>query len=111
MTTFDVAAILLGLASLLPSFNFRTLRLPPTIAMLVAGLVGALVITLLDRFAPNAGVSTHLIDKVNFSSLLMDGMLGFLLFAGSLTVDFYDLRRNLSSILTLASVGVLLSTA
>ncbi len=41
----------------------------------------------------------------------MKGILGFLLFAGSLTVDFRELREHLRTVLTLATAGVLLSTA
>jgi CPA1 family monovalent cation:H+ antiporter len=38
-------------------------------------------------------------------------MLGFLLFAGALHLDLHDLRRQRAVIFTLASVGVLISTA
>jgi CPA1 family monovalent cation:H+ antiporter len=114
MTMFDLTAILLVMAAVFAYINFRTLRLPPTIAMLVAGLLSALAITLFDRIDPDAGIAVHvqrLLANLNFSSLLMNGMLGFLLFAGSLTVDYQDLKENLGSVLTLATVGVVISTA
>jgi CPA1 family monovalent cation:H+ antiporter len=82
--------------------------------MLIAGLLGALSITLFDRLFPGVGIGVQverLLSNVDFSALLMNGMLGFLLFAGSLTVDFQDLKRHLGSVLTLATAGVLISTA
>jgi CPA1 family monovalent cation:H+ antiporter len=114
MTMFDVAAVLLSLAALLAYVNFRTLRMPSTIAMLVAGLFGAAAIMVSDRLFPSLGIAQdveRLLGNLNFSSLLLNGMLGFLLFAGALTVDFQDLRQSLGSVLTLATVGVLISTA
>ena len=82
MTMFDLTAVLLVMAAVFAYVNFRTLRLPPTIAMLVAGLLSALAITLFDRIDPDAGIAVHvqrLLANLNFSSLLMNGMLGFLL--------------------------------
>lgn len=113
MTMFDVAAVLLVLAALLAYVNFRTLRIPSTIAMLIAGLVGAGAIIMSDRLVPHLGIALNverLLDDLDFSSLLMNGMLGFLLFAGALTVDFQDLKESLGSVLTLATIGVLIST-
>jgi CPA1 family monovalent cation:H+ antiporter len=114
MTMFDAAAVLLALAASLAYLNHRTLRLPSTIAMLIAGLIGALVITISDRIVPYLGIARgveRLLGDLNFSSLLMNGMLGFLLFAGALTVDFQALKESLGSVLTLATAGVLISTA
>jgi CPA1 family monovalent cation:H+ antiporter len=114
MSTFDLTAILLVVAGALAYLNFRYFRLPSTIAMLVAGLLGAIVFLISDHLVPSLGIGArvqHLLADMDFSGLLMNGMLGFLLFAGSLTVDFQQLKRNLSPILTLATIGTLISTA
>lgn len=114
MTMFDLAAVLISVAAALAYLNFRTLRIPATIAMLLAGLTGAVGISIVDRILPLIGLSArvaHLLDNVNFSALLMNGMLGYLLFAGSLTVDYQELKKSLTGVMTLATVGVLLSTA
>lgn len=111
---FDLAAILLGLAAMLAYLNYRFFRLPATIAMLVAGLLGAMLLMLSDHLLPGLNIASQVASRladVNFAGLLMNGMLGFLLFAGSLTVDVQHLRPNLGTILTLSSVGVLISTA
>lgn len=113
MTTFDLTAALLSITALLAYVNLRTLRLPPPIAMMLAGLFGAVVLTIADKALPNLEIAGHILRvlaNVNFSSLLLKGMLGFLLFAGSLTVNFHDLRESFGTVITLASVGVILST-
>jgi CPA1 family monovalent cation:H+ antiporter len=114
MTGLDIAAVVLGLSAVLAYVNFRTLRLPATVAMLLAGILGAVAITLVDRAAPRLGIGAHveqLLQDVDFSSLLLNGMLGFLLFAGSLTIDVHELRKRLGTVATLASAGVIISTA
>ncbi|MGE5235436.1 MAG: cation:proton antiporter, partial [Acidobacteriota bacterium] len=52
----------------------------------------------------------HLLATVDFSQVLMEGMLSILLFAGALHIDIADLARGKSAIGILATVGVLLST-
>ena len=49
--------------------------------------------------------------KVEFQNVLMDGMLAFLLFAGALHVDVGVLRRRALVVGSMASIGVVLSTA
>jgi len=109
----DVAALLLIAVAVLGFLNYRFLKLPPAIAMLVAGLLGGVAIVVSDQLWPRLGIAARLAPVaggVDFSTLLMKGMLGFLLFAGSLTVDYHELRQHLRTVLTLATVGVLLST-
>lgn len=114
MSTFDLAAVLLGMTAVLAYVNFRTLRIPATIAMLLAGILGAVAVTVVDRAVPHLQIAAHVesvLRNVNFSALLLNGMLGFLLFAGSLTVKLDDLKRSFGIVITLASAGVLISTA
>jgi CPA1 family monovalent cation:H+ antiporter len=50
------------------------------------------------------------VAHVDFSEALLNGMLSFLLFAGSLHVDIDELREHRITIAILATVGVLIST-
>ena len=109
----DVAALLLTAVAVLGFLNYRFAKVPPAIAMLVAGLLGGVAIVVSNQLWPQLGIAARLAPLsggVDFSTLLMKGMLGFLLFAGSLTVDYQELRQHLRTVLTLATVGVLLST-
>lgn len=114
MNLLDLVAVLLVTAGAIAFVNYRLVKLPPAVAMLAGGMVGAVAILAADRVWPNAGLDAaiaRLLADVDFSTLLMNGMLGFLLFAGALTVDIAHLREQLGPVLTLATVGVLLSTA
>ncbi|BCD92473.1 hypothetical protein fh0823_26120 [Francisella halioticida] len=51
-----------------------------------------------------------MLNSVDFKEVVLRGMLGYLLFASAMHLSFVDLKKHLSRILTLASVGVLIST-
>jgi len=54
--------------------------------------------------------ATSLTQEFDFSVLLIDVMLPFLLFAGAISVDVHELLKDKVTILLLASFGVLFST-
>ncbi len=114
MELLDVSGILLALAAALAWINHRFLRLPTTIGLMLLALLAALAALLIERYvAPGWGIgawSHRLIDAVDFNQALMQGMLGFLLFAGSLHVQLSDLRRQTVIVALLATGGVALTT-
>jgi CPA1 family monovalent cation:H+ antiporter len=92
--------------------NHRFLRLPSTIGLLLIGLAASAVVLVLGRFLPGLQTAAvGLVGQVDFDEALMDGFLGFLLFAGALHVDLDDLSRQKGVIALLAAVGLLISTA
>ena len=50
------------------------------------------------------------VEQVGFDRALLDGMLGFLLFAEAMEIDLNDLRIDRAPIAVLATLGVLIST-
>ncbi len=113
MTLFQLAALFLTLVAATGWLNARLLRLPPGVAMLAAGLIGAGALTLLREAAPQAwGVAplAKAIGGIDFAQTVVGYMLGFLLFAGAMQVDLNELRRRRLAVLTLATLGVLAST-
>lgn len=114
LNIFDTAAILLSLAAFFAYVNHRFLRMPFTIGMMISGLIGSLGVLLIDFVMPAWGIGDTIrsaILGIDFHESLMHGMLSFLLFAGALHVDLAGLIRHRGPILTLASVGVAISTA
>ena len=98
MNLFDIAAALITLAALFGYLNHRFLRLEPTIGLMLIGLISSLVVIVLDQVYPELGVAAvmrGLLGNIDFNEALMHGMLGFLLFAGSLHVnlDFFSQRK------------------
>jgi len=112
VSTFDLAAAFMALVAAGGWINARTLKLPHAVAMLLVGLIGAGAVLALGQVAPDAarGV-TDAVRSVDFARTVLGYMLGFLLFAGAMQVDLSELRRQRLSVFTLATVGVLASTA
>jgi Na+:H+ antiporter len=109
----DVAAVLISVTALFAWLNHRFLRLPSTIGVMGIALVFSLVLLVLGLLGYGSlrAQAEALVAQVDFSTVLMQGMLSVLLFAGSLHVDLDELRSRRLPIAVLATVGVLLSTA
>lgn len=111
MNAFATAALLISLAALFGYLNARFMRLPPTIGLMALALGVSLILVAL-HFAglAVADAAQRLLKGVDFRSLLFDGLLGYLLFAGSLQVTLKHLVEVRWQVLSLATLGVLGST-
>ena len=112
MDIFDTAALLITLAALFSYVNHRFLRIPTTIGIMIISLVlslGLLVLHALGWTVPEQQAE-RLVGGIDFHETLMEGMLSFLLFAGALHINLDDLRQQKWVVLSLATVGVVLST-
>jgi CPA1 family monovalent cation:H+ antiporter len=110
---FDIAAICLALTALLAYLNHRFVRLPTTIGVMVIALTISLGILILDLFGLDFGLRQYeesLVASIDFSEVLMQGMLSFLLFAGALHIDLGALRARRWQVGLLAIGGTVLST-
>ena len=110
--TRDIAT-LLGLTAIIGYVNHRFLRLPRTIGLVLIAMVASLLALGIDNLIPGwgvgPGVRAVLLD-IDFSDVLMQGMLGFLLFAGALHVDLGQLAKRGWAIAALATGGLMVST-
>jgi CPA1 family monovalent cation:H+ antiporter len=110
----DIAASLLVLTALLSYVNQRWLRLPTTIGVMATSLALSLSLVGLDAVGLASGLHDReqgLIRSIDFSELLMQGMLSLLLFAGALHVDVKSLRDYRWQVGVLAFIGTAVSTA
>jgi CPA1 family monovalent cation:H+ antiporter len=110
VSSFELAALFLGLVALGGWLNARTVKLPHGVAMLFVGMAGALAL-LAARWAWPGAIAIDAIARVNFAQAVLGYMLAFLLFAGAMQVDLSELRRRRLSVWTLATVGVVATTA
>ncbi|MDH5708244.1 MAG: sodium:proton antiporter [Hylemonella sp.] len=109
----DIAAVCLVVTALLAYLNHRFVRLPTTIGVMVIALVLSLSIVALDAtgLVPSLRLyEESLLRSIDFSGVLMQGMLSLLLFAGALHVDLSELKTLRWPVASLAVVGTLLST-
>jgi CPA1 family monovalent cation:H+ antiporter len=112
-STSDLFALLLVISAGLAYLNYRALKLPLTVGLLVGAVAGTLVLIALDAVLPGVGIKPAirgLIASIDFPATLLNGFLAFLLFAGALHVDFADLFARKWTILALATLGTVLST-
>ena len=113
MTPFHVAAMLVVLTASFAALNYHLLRLPTTIGLVIIALAASAATMAVDALYPAFGIADTIraqIEAIDFNQTLMDGMLGFLLFAGALHVDFDDLKEQRWIVAVMASLGVALST-
>ena len=109
-----LSAMILSLSVVFGLINHHWLKLPHTIGVVVMALLASLGVIAIDALAPALGLGAALrkaVAGIDFYNTLMQGMLGFLLFAGALHVDLDDLVRRGWAIGLLATLGVLISTA
>lgn len=114
LSLLQVVAILLTITAVFAWANFKFLKLPNTIGLLVMGLLASLVLIGLEFAFPQVPLFhqlTDIVQRIDFSQALLDGMLAFLLFAGALHVDFSELRDRSWAIGCMATLGVVISTA
>lgn len=109
----DVPALFLVVTALLAYVNHRFIHLPGTIGVMAIALVISLAIVGLHSLGVDHGLNAFeksLLGSIDFSDVLMQGMLSFLLFAGALHVDLGILREYRWQIAVLAIVGTCAST-
>jgi CPA1 family monovalent cation:H+ antiporter len=113
LSPFDAAAVLIVVAAGLGYLNQRFLRLQASVGLTFMGAVASLIVIGLDAVLPGAHLSATLatfLKGVNFSSVLLNGMLSYLLFAGALHIDWLDMKRAGWPILVLSTVSTVVST-
>ena len=109
MNPFELVAALMTVVALAGWLNVNTLHLPHGVAMLIAGLVGASALFVLQWLFPQFEVGRQISDYINhidFVTTVTGYMLAFLLFAGAMQVDLSEMRRRWASVAALATLGV-----
>ncbi|RPJ48755.1 MAG: sodium:proton antiporter [Betaproteobacteria bacterium] len=110
---FDIAAICLVITALLAYVNHRFVGMPTTIGVMAAALLFSLMLVGLDALGLAYGLRQYeesLLRSIDFSDVLMQGMLSYLLFAGALHVDLSELKAYRWLVGGLAVCGTLLAT-
>jgi len=111
MNLIESLSLIITLAALLAYINIKVLKLPATIGLMVLALLLSLVILLTSSIAPTwTSFARSSLIQLNFSDLLLEFMLGFLLFAGALHTDIEKLRRAKGPIIVFATIGTIIST-
>lgn len=111
MQVYNLITIIIVLTAAFGYINFRFLKLPATIGIMIISIVASLGIVGIGLFSPNFfKKTTDIISTVDFHTALMKVMLSFLLFASAIHIDINKLKKESTSIITFSTIGVLLST-
>ena len=111
LTILEISAIFLSITALLTYVNHRFVGLPTTIGVMVISIllsIGAIFLGFLG-FDQLIDYEVSLLEQLDFTEVLLDGMLSMLLFAGALHVNISDLKRYKLPIGILAGFGTIVS--
>lgn len=110
MSLFSIITILVVITALFAYINSRFLKLPDTIGMMIISLVFSLLLIVSGLIFPAIiDFAKGFISNIDFSKVLLDIMLSFLLYAGALHTDGSLLKANRLSITVFAILGVIIS--
>ncbi|MFZ1321519.1 MAG: sodium:proton antiporter [Ignavibacteria bacterium] len=111
MELFPLLSVLIVLSAGFAYINFRFLKLPNSIGLMLVSLIFSLIIILIGQiYPPLTDLLTTNLKDINFSELLLEGMLSFMLFAGAIHIKYEDLKSESLTILLFSTVSVILST-
>ena len=111
MNFFHVVSVLIVLSAAFGYINYRFLRLPHTIGMMLIALITSLGLIGLGYL--NIGFKQEVVDAlkgIDFSYVLLNVMLSFLLFAGAINVNSKKLLEQKYPVMIFATLGVITST-
>ena len=108
---FVLLSVLVSIAALFSFVSYRILRLPLTVGVMVLSLCSSLLLIVLSHSFPglhNAAVA--IVADIDFTQVVLHGMLAFLLFVGSLHLNLTQLAKDKLPVATLAFFSTILST-
>jgi CPA1 family monovalent cation:H+ antiporter len=111
MNAFSLFALLITMAALFSYINHRFLKLPTAIGLMALTLVGSMLLIAGNVVFPGiAAQAARIVSSIDLNTAFLKGMLGFMLFAGALHVDFTKLVTVRWPVLLFSTVGVMTST-
>ncbi|MBU0697291.1 MAG: sodium:proton antiporter [Bacteroidetes bacterium] len=111
MSLYHTFSILIVVSAVFAYLNFRYLKLPPSIGLMLIALIASLGLVIVGNLYPSIlGDVTVLLERFDFSELLLGSMLSFMLFAGAIHINIEDLRKEKISVIMFSTFSVVIST-
>ena len=105
MQLYNLITIIVVLTAVFGYINFRFIKLPGTIGIMLISLVASLFVIAIDYKVPSFFVAS-----IDFDKALMNVMLSFLLFAGAIHINVRKLSQERIAVITFSTIGLLIST-
>ncbi|MBY7734285.1 cation:proton antiporter [Francisella philomiragia] len=110
MSLYSLFVLLCVIAAYSSYFNLRFLGLPKAIGLTALSAFISLSLLVLIKLEPNLFSPVYdMLDSVNFETLVLKVLLGYLLFASAMHLDFSKIREFSLAIVVLSSLGVVIS--
>ena len=110
MDMLTIVTILIITSAAFSYFNERFIKLPGTIGVMTISVVVSIIILIAGKTNNTiAKTLVTLANNINFSKVLLDVMLGLLLFASALHFDYKKLKEQRLPVFLLSTLGVLVS--
>ena len=112
MDTYTIASVILTMAIMIAYLNYRFIHIPSTIAIMIGALFISLVVLIIDH-TTNTDIAhgfVLVLKQTDFHSLLLNGMLSFLLFAGAMHINVPLLKSQKWEISVLSIFSTIAST-
>ncbi len=107
----EIIGILLTLTAIASYISYRFVNLPKSIGITLVVLVLTLVIGTCGRLGWDlSNFTKDFLIAVDFNATFVNGMLGFLLFAGAIHVNKSELSKYKTLVALLATISVVIST-
>ncbi|MFI5187594.1 MAG: cation:proton antiporter, partial [Chitinophagales bacterium] len=108
---YSIVTILVVLTAAFSYINYKFIRLPATIGIMLISLLTSLGLVVIGSFYPSMLKHlTEVVKSLDFENVLMRIMLSFLLFAGALHVNIHKLQKEMIPIISFSTISVLIST-
>ncbi|MEO6669895.1 MAG: sodium:proton antiporter [Ferruginibacter sp.] len=112
MDLLTIITILILISAVFSYLNERIIKLPGAIGLVIISIVISIIILLIGK--TNNGLKNSVetfAQSIDFSKVLLNIMLGFLMFAGAFHFDYQKLKEQRSPVFLLSTLGVIISTA
>jgi CPA1 family monovalent cation:H+ antiporter len=111
MEIYNIITLIIVLTAIFGYINHRFIKLPRTIGIMLISLITSLAVVGIGIISPEFfETTTHAISLIDFQTVLLKVMLSFLLFAAAIQVDSKKLQAERTSIITFATISVIIST-
>lgn len=111
METLDILALFVFFAGVFIFINTYFLKLPSSIGLMIMALALSFVTLVSGLIFPSFQQSAmEIMEEFDFSEVLYQIVLSFMLFAGAMQIDFKKLAEERTPVLILATTGVIIST-
>lgn len=104
-------AIIISISAIFGFINYKWLKLPTTIGVMLISVVLGIALKFTETLNPDyISPLRNFLTGFDFSSFVLDFILCFLLFAGSLHVNLSQLKGARATVFSYSTLGVLIST-